>query len=307
MKTFAIVGAGAIGSYYGGRLAKAGNEVKFLLRADYEVVKKRGLRVESIDGDFVLLEVDCARTSVEIGPVDVVIVAWKATSNHRYEEVITPLLHEKSVIVTLQNGMGNVEKLGELFGLDRVLGAMCFVCINRIEPGLIRHTGGGMIVMGEARPGVSDRLLELKGLFEGANVHCDAVEDFEEATWRKLVWNVPFNGLCITEGGIDTGVLLAQPDGEDRVRELMKEVTRIAGSLGHVIEDEFVEFQISRTYPMKDYRPSSMIDFVNGAPVEVEAIWGEPLRRAKAAGVEAPRLEELEARIREVVDERQSS
>ena len=133
---------------------------------------------------------------------------------------------------------------------------------------------------------------------------CEAVENFTEAQWRKLIWNVPFNGLCITEGGIDTGALLEKEGGEERVRELMKEVQATAGALGYEIEDSFLEFQISRTYPMKDYRPSSMIDFVNGLLVEVEAIWGEPLRRAKAAGVLVPRLEALEAEIRKMVSER---
>lgn len=300
MKSFAIIGAGAVGSYYGGRLARAGREVRFLLRSDYEVVKEKGLEVESIDGDFRLPEVNCARTSEEIGPVDVVIVAWKATSNGRFEEVISSLLHEDTVILTLQNGLGNLESLAELFGVERVMGAMCFVCINRIGPGFIRHTGGGMIAMGEARPGVTSRLRELAGIFEEAEVTCEMAENFAEAQWRKLVWNIPFNGLCITEGGIDTGKLLALPDGEERVREIMFEVTRAAAGLGLEIEKEFIEYQIKRTYAMKDYRPSSMIDFVNGSPVEIDAIWGEPLRRARAVGVETPRLEALEAKIREM-------
>jgi 2-dehydropantoate 2-reductase len=181
---------------------------------------------------------------------------------------------------------------------------MCFVCINRIEAGLIRHTGGGMIAMGEAVSGMTDRLRELAAIFESANVFCKIAEDFGETQWRKLVWNIPFNGLCITEGGIDTGKLLAMPAGEDRVRELMLEVTSSAAALGFVIENEFVEFQIERTYPMNDYRPSSMIDFVKGYPVEVEAIWGEPLRRAQAAGVPTPKMEALDCRIRELLKQR---
>lgn len=304
MKTFAIVGAGAVGSYYGGRLAEAGHAVTFLLRSDYEVVKEKGLRVESIDGDFFLPSVECARTPEEIGPVDVVIVAWKATSNGHYESVIRPMLHDDSVVLTLQNGLGNVETLTGLFGADRVMGAMCFVCINRLESGLISHTGGGMISMGEAIPGFTPRLRELAGIFEGAKVPCKEAENFAEATWRKLVWNIPFNGLCITEGGIDTARLLAMPDGEVRVRELMKEVQSIGTALGYAIEDEFVEYQISRTHPMKDYRPSSMLDFVNGQPVEIESIWGEPLRQAERAGVSVPSLKALDARIREMVAER---
>lgn len=304
MKNFAIVGAGAVGSYYGGRLAAAGHDVRFLLRSDYESVRENGLTVESIDGDFYLPEVNCFRTPEEVGSVDVIIVAWKTTSNHLFEKVIHPMLHEETAIVTLQNGLGNTEALGELFGIDRVLGAMCFVCINRIEAGLIRHTGGGMIAMGEAVPGVSDRLRELAAIFESADVFCKIAEDFGETQWRKLVWNIPFNGLCITEGGIDTGKLLAMPAGEGRVRELMLEVTSSAAALGFEIENEFVEFQIERTYPMNDYRPSSMIDFVKGYPVEVEAIWGEPLRRAQAARVPTPKMEALDCRIRELLKQR---
>lgn len=293
MKSFAIVGSGAVGSYYGGRLAQAGNDVRFLMRHGCELVRKVGLRVESTDGDFFLPEVCCARESSELGPVDVVIVAWKATANDHFEEVITPLLHDETVILTLQNGLGNIETLGELFGIERVLGGMCFVCINRIEPGLIRHTAGGMISIGEARGGATPRLRQLAAIFREAGVDCEVSEDFEEAQWRKLIWNIPFNGLCITEGGIDTGTLLAMPDGEDRVRELMGEVVAIAAALGHEIEDKYVEFQISRTYPMKDYKPSSMLDYVNGNPVEIEAIWGIPHRIATEKGVEAPRLQEL--------------
>lgn len=304
MKSFAIVGAGAVGCYYGGRLAKAGQDVRFLLRSDYEIIKEAGLRVESIDGDFEVPKVQCAKNSSEVGPVDVVVVAWKATANHHAEEVITPLLKEETLILTLQNGLGNVEYLGGIFGMERMTGAMCFVCINRIEPGFIRHTGGGLISMGEGQGVATPRLRELAGIFSKVGVKCSVSENFAETQWRKLVWNIPFNGLCITEGGIDTGTLLAMPDGPEKARALMDEVAAVSEALGHPIEKDFLDYQLTRTYPMKDYKPSSMLDFVNGHPVEVDAIWGEPLRLAGKAGVEVPRLRELEATIREMVEGR---
>lgn len=298
MKSFAIVGAGALGSYYGARLAEMGNDVRFLLRSDYEVVREKGLRVESIHGNIFLPEVTCARTPEELGKVDVVIVCWKTTSNEHYEKVIAPLLHESSVILTMQNGLGNTEQLSEIFGAERVMGALCFVCINRLEAGLISHSGGGPIEMGGAIPGLSSELKELARLFKKAKVKCKISPDLGESQWRKLVWNVPFNGLCITECGIDTKALLALPDGEAKVRALMAEVIAAANVLGYPIEEDFAEVQMQRTYPMGPYRPSSMIDFVEGKQVEVEAIWGEPLRRAQLAGVEVLRMEKL---YREIV------
>ncbi len=293
MKIFAIVGAGAVGSYYGARLAEAGNEVRFLLRSDYEVVREGGLEIESIHGDFKVPEVICARSAEEIGKVDVVIVAWKTTANERYEEVIGPMLHDDSVVLTLQNGLGNVEQLAEIFGENRVLGGLCFVCINRMRAGLIWHSGGGKISIGGLKPGVTPRLTKLAEIFKEAKIPCETVANLGEAQWRKLVWNIPFNGLCITEGGIDTEVLLAQPDGESRVRELMMEVISAAGALGYEIEEGFIDYQIEITCSMGGYRPSSMIDFVEGNPIEIEAIWGEPLRRAQAAGVAVPKITQL--------------
>ena len=121
-----------------------------------------------------------------------------------------------------------------------------------------------------------------------------------EAQWRKLVWNVPFNGLCITEGGIDTEELLDREGMEDEVRALMAEVIAAASGCGYEIEDEFMDQQVEVTRPMGRYRPSSMIDYVEGREVEIEAIWGEPVKRAKVAGVAVPRMEQILKKIREM-------
>jgi 2-dehydropantoate 2-reductase len=124
-------------------------------------------------------------------------------------------------------------------------------------------------------------------------------DDLAELRWRKLVWNVPFNGLAIAAGGIATDRILSDPVLEEEVRLLMKEVISAAAHLGIAIPDEFVEDQIARTRPMGAYRPSSLIDYVEGRDVEVESIWGEALRRAQAAGAKVPHLEALYRRIRE--------
>ena len=293
MKSFAIVGAGAVGSYYGARLAASGLDVRFLLRADYDEVSRNGLEVKSIHGNVELPEVDCYRTSEKIGKVDVVIVAWKSTANHYSEKVIGPLMRDDTIVLTLQNGMGNVEVLGALFGPERILGGMCFVCINRMKAGVIHHVGGGLVAIGEMIPSGGDRLEKLVEIFKEANVPCEGSPDLGLIQWRKLVWNIPFNGLCITEGGITTRDLLGRKSGEERVRGMMAEVIKIAGALGYEIPPEFIDYQIKITGPMGDYRPSSMIDFVEGREVELDAIWGEPLRRAKEKRVETPLIDSL--------------
>lgn len=293
----AIVGAGAVGSYYGARLAQAGEDVTFLLRSDYEQVNRLGMEVRSVAGDFHLDDVQCAQSSEKIGPVDLVIVAWKATSNHMAKELIAPLLGPDTGILTLQNGLGNCELLADLFGAERVMGGLCFVCINRLSPGVISHTASGLIRIGEFVGGKSERLELIEKVFNGAQFPCEAVDSLEKALWMKLVWNVPFNGLAIAEGGVDTEVLLKERGLEPKVRAIMAEVISVAAELGHEIPQSFIDLQIKITWPMGPYRPSSMIDFVEGRPVEFDAIWKIPLEVAKRVTVAVPEMEVLATRI----------
>ena len=296
-KSVAVVGSGAIGLYYGGRLAAAGEDVRFLLRSDYDAISEGGLKVESVHGDFAVPELRAFRTSAEIGPVDLVIVAWKATANRSLLDVLPPLLHEGTQVLTLQNGLGNCEAIAEITGAERVVGGLCFVCINRIFPGLVRHSAGGRVSIGEWRPGIPGRAEELAQRFQAAGISASAVANLEQAQWEKLIWNVPFNGLSVAEGGITTDVLLANPETEGEMRALMAEVVAAARALGLDLSDELIDFNIERTRPMGPYKTSSMIDFVEGREVEVGPIWKEPLCRAKAAGVEMPHLEKLVQRI----------
>jgi len=296
-KSVAVVGSGAIGLYYGGRLAAAGEDVRFLMRSDYDAILKDGLKVESVHGDFEIPQVQAFRSAGEIGPVDLVIVSWKATANHLLGSVLPPLLHAGTQVLTLQNGLGNCEAIAEITGPERVLGGLCFVCINRISPGLVKHSAGGKVSIGEWRPGILGRAAEIAKRFKAAGIPGSAVDNLEQAQWEKLVWNVPFNGLSVAEGGVTTDVLLASPKIEAEVRALMVEVVTAARALGLDLADEVIDFNIERTRPMGPYRTSSMIDFVEGREVEVGPIWQEPLRRAKAAGVSMPHLETLLRRI----------
>jgi 2-dehydropantoate 2-reductase len=277
------------------------------MRSDLEHVSKRGLRIHSKQGDFHLQGVQAHGSSAEIGPCDLVIIALKATSNQALLELIPPLLNDDTMLLTLQNGLGNEEFLAAHFGAQRVLGGLCFVCLNRTDPGVIRHIGAGTISIGEFTGLPQPRTHEVASEFKRSGIVCNVKDDLARERWKKLVWNIPFNGLSITAGGIDVAQILADPDLEFLTRQLMREVIACAKQLGHDIPTSMVDDQINATKPMGPYRPSSLIDFQEGREVEVEAIWGEPYRRASNAKAEVGRLEFLYHEIRRAVRRGRSS
>lgn len=288
--SIAIVGSGAVGGYYGAKLARH-FDVSFLMRRDLDAVRENGLRVESVDGDFTVENVSAFATTEEIGPVDLVIVAIKATANDVLPSLLPPLLKGGTVLLTLQNGLGNEQFLASRFPGHPVIGGMCFVCINRGEPGTIKHLAHGLVEMGALGSGGAAE--EIGAMFQEARIECRVLPDLGLARWRKLIWNVPFNGLSIAAGGIDTQQILGSPESEKRTRALMHEIIAAAAAHGYEIDPEFAEVNIKRTREMGAYQPSSLVDFLAGNAVEVEPIWGEPLRRAKKRGVDTPELERL--------------
>jgi 2-dehydropantoate 2-reductase len=300
--SIAIVGSGAIGLYYGGRLAEAGHDVRFLVRGDYEALQRDGLRCQSVHGDFHLPQVKAYRSAVEIGAVDLVIVAWKATSNALLAEVLPPLLHENTQVVTLQNGLGNCEAIAAITGAHRVVGALCFVCINRLSPGFIHHSAGGRMAFAEFAGGVPGRAAALAAMFAAAKVETSVEHNVEETIWKKLIWNVPFNGLSIAEGGKTTDLLLENEATVAEIRALMEEVVAGAAARGFSLDPKLIEWNIERTRPMGPYRPSSLIDWQEGREVEIDAIWAQPLRRAQEKGLHLPHWQRLLERIRAACD-----
>lgn len=293
----AIVGAGAVGCYYGARLVRAGANVHFLMRSDLHAVRSRGLHVRLPDEEFSLAQVQTAATPEEIGPCDLVVVALKTTANGALPRLVPPLLHADSTILTLQNGLGSDELLAGLFGAGRIAGGLCFICVNRLAPGDIHCSQPGTLSLAEFGRPAGERVRALAALFAGAGVRTTVGDDLDELRWRKLVWNVPFNGLTITAGGVTTDRILADPELEAEARALMHEVIGAAAKLGHVIPERFVEANLAATREMGAYRPSSLIDHLAGRAVEVESIWGEALRRARAAGAEVPHLARLYAAL----------
>ena len=307
----AVVGCGAVGSYYGGRLARAGQEVHFLLRSDYERVRHHGLRVRSFQGDFRVQPV-CARLPEEIGPSELVLIGLKTTANDQLARLLPPLVGPASVVLTLQNGLGNEEQLARLFPSGQILGGLCFVCLNRLAPGLIHHIAHGQIVLGEFQRRPAPRTHALAALFCNAGVPCSVTDNLARTHWEKLIWNIPFNGLGVagaagceaaTRGELyansalgpclPTDRLLAEPKWRQLLRELMLELLEVARALGFDLRDTVADRHLERTVAMGAYQASTLLDFERGLPLELEGLFLEPLRQARKAKVSVPRLTAL--------------
>lgn len=310
MKTV-VIGAGAVGLYYGAMLARSGVETHFVLRSDFAAAVRDGVRVESAEGGFAVRP-PCHASPASIGPCDLVIVALKTTANASLRGLVEPLLGDSTRVLTLQNGLGNTEALAAFAPPARVLGGLCFVSLNRTAPAVVRHIHGGRILLGEFQGPAGRRTHELAGGFQAARVPCDVTDHLARAQWVKLVWNIPFNGLgvaaaagleALRRGALIPGArrgavaptdqLLGAPEWREELAGLMGEVIAVANALGHGLDPAYAQEELRRTEGMGSYLASTLVDFRRGSPMELGSMFLEPLARARSAGVATPRLERL--------------
>ncbi len=296
-RRYAVIGTGALGGFYGARLARAGAEVHFLLRSDFEHVRQHGLLVESKDGDFTLPQVNAYCDVRDMPCCDVVLVALKATQNHLLPDLLPPLVSCGSVVVLMQNGLGYEDEVARIVPTCEVLAGLCFLCSNKVGPGHIRHLDFGTVRLAKfaadgAPAGVSDDMQAIAEDFVQAGIRADTSDDLLRARWQKLVWNVPMSGLSVVLDA-DTRALVTEPHTRALAEAIMREVVAGARTCGRVIRDDFVEKMIDMTLAMPAYQASMKIDYDLGKPMEVEAIYGNPVRAAKAAGGAMPLVEML--------------
>jgi 2-dehydropantoate 2-reductase len=287
----AIVGSGALGLFYGGLLQKGGNQVHFLLRSDFDAIMANGLTVHSINGNFHLPDVNGHRSSEEIGPVELVLVGLKTFANQCLEDLIQPLIGNNTLILTLQNGLGNEEYLADLFGADRIVGGVAFLCSNRGRPGHIHHTAAGRIIIGGYQECNRVRIDQLADRFRSAGIDCKTTGDLRKTRWEKLVWNIPYNGLCaLMQQSVD---LLMKPAATRKlVRDLMVEVITAANAQGlsKPIPESYADSMLEFTDGMGVYKPSMQIDREEGRELEIRAIFRIPLEYGQEQGIDMPRV-----------------
>lgn len=287
----AVIGAGAVGCLYGGMLARRGHDVRFLMRRDLEVVRRDGLRIQSCQGDFHLPTVKAFRDPSEIGTVDLVLCALKATSLDNAERLIRPCMGSDTRILAMINGFHIEQRLAEWFGPERILGGLAFVCVNRGEPGIVHHLDYGRVVFGHLLDDL-DQAARIARLFADAGIESHVAASLRQARWEKLMWNIPFSTVAVSAGAVTTREILADPGLVALARRLIIETGTAGNADGcHIDVPTMLDKMMANTATMGPYRPSMLIDYQERRPLEVEAILGEPVRHAARINVPVPTIE----------------
>lgn len=298
---YAVIGTGGIGGYYGGKLARSGRDVHFLLHTDYDYVRRNGLQVDSCDGSFHLDNVNAYTSTADMPAVDVIIVGLKTTNNHLLPSLLRPLLDKagdgrKPIVLLIQNGIGVEADVQRMLPDARLMAGLAFICSAKRGPGHIDHQCYGHINLGNYSVGSDDDAKVVADDMLAAGITARMV-DYEEARWRKAVWNMPFNGMTVALGA-QTDQLLRHPATRALIRRQMLEVIHAANACGvSAITEEFADQMIRNTDEMTPYSPSMKLDYDFHRPMEIEYLYSRPLAMAREAGVPMSSLEMLEAEL----------
>ncbi|MDG2308681.1 MAG: putative 2-dehydropantoate 2-reductase [Candidatus Binatia bacterium] len=296
-QSYSIIGTGALGGYYGARLAHAGRTVRFLVNRDYEHVRRHGLRVDSIHGDFSLAEPEVYALPEGMPASDVVVVGLKTTRNSLLPTLLPPATSRDALVLSMQNGLGIEADVAKAVPGRTIIGGLAFLCSNKVGAGHVKHLDYGDVRLAEYRAdgqpaGITPAVRAVAEDFRAAGVGVALEADLDTARWKKLVWNVPYNGLCVVRN-VTTDVVMADPKTRERVEHIMLEVLAIAAARGHPIPTDFVRTMLDFTAKMAPYDPSMKLDYEGGRPLEIEALYARPLRAARDAGVSCPLTLEL--------------
>lgn len=295
-RRYAILGTGALGGLYGGLLARAGHDVHFLARSDFDWIRAHGLKIETPLGDFTLESPQVYQRAEDMPQVDVVIVAWKTTANASLATTLPAVCGPGTTVLVLQNGLDVEAETAHVVGIEKVLGGCCFLCSNKVGPGHIRHLDFGRIAFGEysSRHGgrVTERMSRIVDDFSETGIKVQPSEQLAQVRWSKLAWNIPFNGLSVVLDA-DTKAIMESEAGADLARSLMEDVQASAAACGIAIDPQHIERMLADTKQMVPYDSSMRLDYRHRRPIEVEAIFGNPLRAAQAQGYAAPQIEML--------------
>ncbi len=291
-KRIAIIGTGAVGALYGSILAKNDHELFFLARSDYKHIAQNGLKIKSRYGDIRVDKVNVYQKLEDLPSCDLAILSTKTTANSGLLLELSENARKFENIMILQNGIGFEEKLGQYVEAQKIIGATCFICSSKIGPGYIHHQDYGSIKLAPFAESSALASQMWKKLFEEAGLEVIYSENLKKERWKKLFWNIPFNGLSVVLNST-TQPLVSQKHTSALILDLMEEVRQMAFACGVEVKQSFIEKMFVDTQKMTDYKPSMYLDYINQRELELEYLYDIPLEMAKEKKCEAPKVRAL--------------
>lgn len=296
-QSVAVVGTGAVGCYYGARLAEAGHDVRFLMPRGYDVVRAEGLRVSSHLGDIYLRAPTLARSVEELaalGAPDWLLVALKSCDLEQLAPLAGPLMAAETRILAIVDGIGIEDDIGDILRRYSVFGGLGFIGVGLPTPGNVLHREFGALEIGH-RDDDGEAIEDALALWEPTVVGVRPASCLVRARWVKMLWDVPFNGLSVLAGGANAETILATPALKAFARNLMAEVAVIAnadlaarGMPPIEDPDAACERAMRLMGTTERHIPPAGVDFVRRRPLEAEAMFERPAERAAQLGIDAP-------------------
>jgi 2-dehydropantoate 2-reductase len=288
-----IIGAGAIGAFYGALLAKTGAEVSVVCRSDYSYVKHNGYQIRSETLGTWTFKPNLVLQSIHefLGTPDYVILCTKVLPTLDRAALIRPVVGINTAIVFIQNGIDIEHDIQRSFPGHDIISGLAYICCNRVKPGEVHHLAFGRIILGDVSGILSDKTFQLCEAFKQAGIDSDSSDHIVTDRWIKCIWNAPFNSISVLSGGLPTLSILRTQ--EPLVRQVMQDVYNIAKAAGHSLPEEIIDEIIANTYLMPPYKTSMLADYERGQPMEVEAIIGNTLRAGIRVKQSCPYIETI--------------
>jgi 2-dehydropantoate 2-reductase len=295
----AVIGAGGVGGYFGGRLALSGNDVTLIARGHHlDAIRERGLRVRSFHGDFTV-PVAATDAPDQVGPCDAVLFCVKSYDTETAAAQLHPLLDEQTAVISLQNGIDNEEKIAALIGANHVVGGAAFIFSSIVEPGVVVHTGGpAKIVFGELDGVRSPRVERLLMVCREAGIDADIPADIRVVLWTKFAF------ICATAGltsavRLPLGDIRTCPESWELFRRILAEVIALARAEGVPLGEHVIDQQLAFAERLEPGSYSSLHhDLITGKRMELEALHGTVVRRAAECEISTPVSEVIYGMLR---------
>ncbi len=305
MTQIMMVGAGSVGGFFGAQLARVHANVSFLLRPKtLAAVQQNGLTIRSSSGTFTVRP-QVAADATQLPSPDLIILGVKAYDLEEVMAQIEPVMTDRTVILTLQNGIDTEDRLIGWMKRDCVVGGVAFIYSKIVEPGVIDHYKKGAVAIGELMGHESDRLLKIRDVFTSAGLPCQLSKDIRRSKWEKMCWNCVFNPITVLIND-RVAKALEHPEMLRMIHHIVDEITAVSAAVKVPLPSDMPDRVVKWTQEIRDIHTSMYDDWKAGRPTEIDYLNGYIVQKGRELGIPTPVNEALTAMIKTITEKEKS-